>query len=207
MQERERQREAAAERQRQQSEEQELEDEDVDAFTNSAMNVRGQAEEDESISDNEYDRPRLKDPASYDTSSSQPGSTKSSIKKEIRFGDFNDSSEEDKKPSATSRSTARGKHVRILPPHHHAADSDPLRNEKPAFPAFYSVTQDEGASVYNDGDAVSFVIRVVPFGVVILGQELSWRKSAEDGESRLMVRMPDGWVKDSDLERVTAVPL
>ena len=69
------------------------------------------------------------------------------------------------------------------------------------------MTQDEGASVYNDGESISSEIRVVPFGVVILGFELSWRSCGLEDDNRLMVRMPDGWVRDSDLERITAVPL
>lgn len=207
MQERERQREAATERQRQQNEEQQLEQEqDGEEAEESATSNNGETGEDESVSTNDQaERPRLKDPPSYDTSLAP---TKSAIKKEARFGEFSGSLLEDRKPAAaTSHPATREKHVRILPPHHHAADSDPLRNEKPAFPAFYRVIQDEGASVYNNGETVSFVIRVVPLSVIILGLELSWRSSGEDGESRLMVRMPDGWVRDSDLERITAVPL
>ena len=55
------------------------------------------------------------------------------------------------------------------------------------------VVHDHGASVYNkNGEYVTFVIRLVPFCVIILGQELAWRDC--DGEKRLMLRMPDGWV-------------
>mmetsp|Transcript_24661 Transcript_24661/g.60565 ORF Transcript_24661/g.60565 Transcript_24661/m.60565 type:complete len:687 (-) Transcript_24661:60-2120(-) len=73
-----------------------------------------------------------------------------------------------------------------------------------AFPAFYRVVQDDGAPVYND-DATNLVSRVVPFGVVLLGQELSWRNC--DGEKRLMLRMPDGWISEETVERIVAVPL
>jgi hypothetical protein len=67
------------------------------------------------------------------------------------------------------------------------------------------VVQDEGASVWNNGEAVSFVIRIVPFGVIILAKELAWRMC--DGENRLMLRMPDGWTVQEDVERVHAVQL
>jgi hypothetical protein len=73
-----------------------------------------------------------------------------------------------------------------------------------AFPAFYRVVQDDGAPVYNDDDS-NLVSRVVPFGVVLLGQELSWRHC--DGEKRLMLRMPDGWITEQTVERIVAVPL
>jgi hypothetical protein len=100
----------------------------------------------------------------------------------------------------------------------------------PAFPAFYRVMQDEGAPVWNNGEAVSFVIRHVPFGVVLLCLELQWRhcsdpyevdindKERDDDdydeyldkqggkEHRLMLRMPDGWVREDDVVRVHAVP-
>jgi hypothetical protein len=89
------------------------------------------------------------------------------------------------------------RHVRIAEP--------PVQDEVPVFPAFYRVVQDEGASVWNNGEAVSFVIRVVPFGVIILARELSMRMC--DGENRLMLRMPDGWVIEEDVERVHAVQL
>jgi E3 ubiquitin-protein ligase synoviolin len=102
----------------------------------------------------------------------------------------------------------REKRVRIMPP-------PPSQEEKPTtrfaqeeeyvFPAFYRVVQDQGASVYNNGEAVSFVIRAVPFGLILLGRELAWRDC--EGEKRLMLRMPDGWVCEDDVERIVAVPL
>jgi E3 ubiquitin-protein ligase synoviolin len=89
------------------------------------------------------------------------------------------------------------RHVRIAEP--------PVQDEVPIFPAFYRVVKDEGASVWNNGEAVSFEIRVVPFGVIILAKELSLRMC--DGENRLMLLMPDGWVVEEDVERVHAVQL
>jgi hypothetical protein len=38
-----------------------------------------------------------------------------------------------------------------------------------------------------------------------LGRELAWRDC--EGEKRLMLRMPDGWVCEDDVERIVAVPL
>ncbi|CAJ1952320.1 unnamed protein product [Cylindrotheca closterium] len=84
-----------------------------------------------------------------------------------------------------------------------AASNLPASSQS-VFPAFYRVVQDDGAPVYND-DASNLVSRVVPFGVVLLGQDLSWRYC--DGEKRLMLRMPDGWITEQTVERIVAVPL
>ena len=108
-----------------------------------------------------------------------------------------------RKPAAEHRD----KYVRTLPQNKNTVDSDALGFERPAFPAFYKVSEDDGAAVYNDGEAITFEIRRVPFGVVVLGQELSWRSVDEDGSNCLMVRVPGGWVRDSQLKRITAVPL
>ena len=105
----------------------------------------------------------------------------------------------DKKPAANS--TSRGKRVRIVTPGTVNGKPPPL--DSSVFPAFYRVAKDAGAAVYNDGDAISFAIRMIPFGVVILGQEMAWRNC--DGESRMMIKIPDGWVCDDHLERVVAV--
>jgi E3 ubiquitin-protein ligase synoviolin len=115
------------------------------------------------------------------------------------------SSSEDAKPPATTR-PIREKRVRIVPPPQD--DSSQTRtgeeDEAAAFPAFYRVVQDTGASVYNNGESVSFVIRVIPFGIILLGLELEWRDC--EGDNQLMVRMPDGWVCDDGVERIVAIP-
>ena len=194
-----------------------------------------------------------------------------SPKKTLRFAMGDDADEGDKKPpargtinSGESTGVSLGspsamaspqpktpphmkKHVRITTP---SAEEQVLypnqfstvdEVEYPVFPAFYRVAHDEGAPVWNDGDSVSFVIRRVPFGVVILGLELQWRHCSsvdeftgigyedaggfaaapttegevtfddDDGDNsskdhRLMLRMPDGWVREEDVERITAVP-
>jgi E3 ubiquitin-protein ligase synoviolin len=112
----------------------------------------------------------------------------------IRF-----SEDEDDDEGTQTRPPTREKRVRIAAPP--PGGNDPNSN---VFPAFYRAVQDHGASVYNNGSAVSFVIREVPFGVIVLGQELTWREC--DGENRLMVRIPDGWVREEELERIVAVP-
>jgi hypothetical protein len=112
----------------------------------------------------------------------------------------------DRKPPA--KTTIRDKRVRIASPEAgtgNFAGGISTASELDVFPAFYRVVQDAGAAVYNDGHAISFVTRVVPFGVVVLGQEMAWRNC--DGESQMMVRIPDGWVSDEQLERIVAVPL
>jgi len=87
------------------------------------------------------------------------------------------------------------------------ADSEQKREGNHAFPAFYRVCEHNGAAVYDYEDGSNVELRRVTCGVVVLGQELSWRSADRDGNSCLMVRVPGGWVKDSDLKRITAVPL
>jgi E3 ubiquitin-protein ligase synoviolin len=96
--------------------------------------------------------------------------------------------------------------VPMVPPTPNQKFDDSSKNidDSPAFPAFYRVTKDEGASAYNDGDSISFVIRIVPFGLIVLGQGLSWRDC--DDEKRLMLQIPDGWVCEDELERIVAIP-
>lgn len=106
----------------------------------------------------------------------------------------------DKKPSASS-SSLREKRVRIATPDDRRELSQAALD---AFPAFYRVVEDAGADVYNDGNSMCFVIRVVPCGVVVLGEEMAWRDC--DGENQMMVRLPDGWVSEQQLERIVAVP-
>lgn len=76
-----------------------------------------------------------------------------------------------------------------------------------AFPAFYRVVQDSGASVhrYNDDDGSSVALRVVPSGVIVLGMEIQYRKL--DSANHMMIKIPDGWLCDDDVERIVAVPL
>ena len=69
------------------------------------------------------------------------------------------------------------------------------------FHAFYRVIQDEGAIVYDDD--LDLVVREVPFGVIILGQEMAWRSFSD--ERKMMVRIPDGWVCEEMLELVSVL--
>ena len=81
--------------------------------------------------------------------------------------------------------------------------------ETPAFPAFYRVVRDSGASVYrdetDDPHSCHRVIRIVPCGVVFVGMKLEYRKCVLT--KQMMVQMPDGWVNESCVERIVAVPL
>lgn len=104
-------------------------------------------------------------------------------------------------PHASNNSfppNTRGKRVRIIPP----TSWSNVSEQETIFPAFYRVVQDEGATVYNDSD--SNVVRVVPFGLILIGQELAWK--ACHGENKLMIRMPDGWIPENSLERIVAIP-
>lgn len=48
------------------------------------------------------------------------------------------------------------------------------------------------------------VLRVVPAGVVFLGTKMEYRKCVLT--NKMMIRMPDGWVNEDDVERIAAVP-
>jgi hypothetical protein len=98
-----------------------------------------------------------------------------------------------KKPAAKESSLNKDKQ----------ASASASSQECSAFPAFYRVIQDTGATVFNDGDFPA-EIRVVPFGVILLGQEMDYRK--HNGGNRMMVKMPDGWVYDDNVERIIAIP-
>jgi len=79
--------------------------------------------------------------------------------------------------------------------------------ERPAFPAFYRAVQGMGVSVYRDGTVISSldVIRTVPAGIVFVGLEMQYRKC--NGANRIMIKIPDGWVSEDNVERIVAVPM
>jgi len=78
------------------------------------------------------------------------------------------------------------------------------------FPAFYRVVRDSGAPVYRHEEEEELqklaflVLRVVPCGVVFLGTQMEYRKCVVT--NKMMVRMPDGWVNEDEVERIVAVP-
>lgn len=94
-----------------------------------------------------------------------------------------------------------------LASHRNVASSS---NENPAFPAFYRVLRDAGASVYRDEEdndlqkSCFLVTRVVPSGVVFLGTNMEYRKCVL--ANKMMIKMPDGWVIEDEVERIVAVP-
>ncbi|KAL3907418.1 MAG: hypothetical protein SGILL_008884 [Bacillariaceae sp.] len=168
-----------------------------------AQREPGPEEQKDDVGDNVADNPALEGAAASGKTEtngvSQNGSSELRPRDPINPSN-GDAGEIEKKPAAIPSN--RGKRVRIVTPGPKVQGS---LGDRAVFPAFYRVVQDAGAAVYNDGELVSFVIRVVPFGVVILGQEMAWRNC--DGENQMMIRMPDGWVCDEHLERVVAVPL
>ena len=190
-------RERAERQQQQEEEEREEQAGEEDSSERQDQNVQAQATEGSQTPQSQLESPppTVQNPPS--TSSNGDGAPRSTI----RFAqDGND--EDGKMPAARSSlssSIIREKRERTSFPR-------PRRDDygENAFPAFYRVVQDQGASVYNNGTTVSFVIREVPFGVIVLGKELVWREC--DGASQLMVRMPDGWIKEEELERIVAVP-
>jgi hypothetical protein len=215
MQERQRQRDAASQLQRQMDEQRQQQQRAENEDTPGAVGERDATMETTTIhvahddsqaqiqQENSSQPWTLKAPPTYSGPGIPPSPPKPILTGSGQSGESGNVDEDGMKPAAVRRE----KHVRILPPHMDYADSDPPRNEKHAFPAFYRVSEDDGASVYNNGDAITFEIRRVPFGVVVLGLDMVWRSVDEDGSSCLMVRVPDGWVKDSQLKRIIAVPL
>jgi hypothetical protein len=140
-----------------------------------------------------------------DGDESQPGTERATDPSNIDCTDATD--DMDKKPSATR--TIRGKRVRLATLETGSVSSTnngtlPF-SQGVLFPAFYRVVHDAGAAVYNDAQMISFVIRVVPVGVVVLAHEMAWQNCC--GKNQMMVRIPDGWVSDDQLERIVAVPL
>jgi E3 ubiquitin-protein ligase synoviolin len=77
--------------------------------------------------------------------------------------------------------------------------------DQAVFPAFYRVCNDSGSPVWNNGESVSYAIRDIPFGVIVLVSDMAWR--SWDGENRLMLRIPDGWLLADDAKRVHAVQI
>ena len=229
MQQQQRQREAASalqrqiERQRQEQQQDENEEEEEEendaesigeqdigsettAIDGGQENTPSLIPEDTSSDDVLHQNPTMKEPPTYCCEHVPPTSPHVNTTGTDQSYPSTQVEELDRKPAAEHRD----KYVRTVPQStagRSTVDSDALEDERPAFPAFYKVSEDDGASVYNNGEVITFEIRHVPFGVVVLGQELSWRSVDEDGSNCLMVRVPGGWVKDSQLKRITAVPL
>lgn len=70
------------------------------------------------------------------------------------------------------------------------------------FPCLYRVKAEWGAHVWNEQGTVD---RTVSLGVAILCTKLQWKSF--DGRSGMMLRMPDGWVKEDEVERLHSVRL
>lgn len=96
-------------------------------------------------------------------------------------------------PSAYS--SRRDKRVRFN--EEEAALDDP---NSPSFPALYRVVRVAGASVYSDSQETPFWVRTVPFGVVVLCQEL--KEQEVDGEVTVLLRIPDGWIPEDSVLHV-----
>jgi len=87
-------------------------------------------------------------------------------------------------------------------------EKSPQLDESPAFPCFYKITNPQGANVYTLEQRD--LVRNVPFEKLILCTEIKWwRPSEEKGEGvgKMMLKMPDGWVKDKDVGRIIPLPL
>jgi len=122
--------------------------------------------------------------------------------------------ESDHKPPPTTKSLDQ----QTIPtkPNVVSASSSPRgsanQEEISGFPALYRVARDTGAFVYShegensQSQPKSFfrVLRSIPCGVVIVGIKMEYRKCGL--ANKMMVQIPDGWVKEDSLERIVAVP-
>ena len=70
------------------------------------------------------------------------------------------------------------------------------------FPCLYRVTSQGGAHVWDDSGRLQ---RTVPCGVAILCTQLQWMSF--NGRCGMMLRMPDGWVREDTVERIHSVRL
>jgi len=70
------------------------------------------------------------------------------------------------------------------------------------FPCLYRVTSENGAYVWSEE---GIVLRTVPCGVAVLCTKLQWMSF--NGRSGMMLRMPDGWVREDTVERIHSVRL
>eukprot|EP00549_Striatella_unipunctata_P025160 CAMPEP_0118694750 /NCGR_PEP_ID=MMETSP0800-20121206/12743_1 /TAXON_ID=210618 ORGANISM="Striatella unipunctata, Strain CCMP2910" /NCGR_SAMPLE_ID=MMETSP0800 /ASSEMBLY_ACC=CAM_ASM_000638 /LENGTH=142 /DNA_ID=CAMNT_0006593343 /DNA_START=622 /DNA_END=1047 /DNA_ORIENTATION=+ len=68
------------------------------------------------------------------------------------------------------------------------------QQQVPIFPCLYQVCNPEGAGVYCSPEDT--LLRTVPHGRFILCLEMNWQ------EGGMMLRMPDGWVRDTDMKRM-----
>ena len=74
----------------------------------------------------------------------------------------------------------------------------PVIEEYAPFPALYRVVKDKGCPVWDEDH--QFIIRTVPFGVVVLCQALKWKQ-----ERGFMMQLPDGWVHEDTVVRVSTL--
>jgi len=74
----------------------------------------------------------------------------------------------------------------------------PVIEEYAPFPALYRVVKDKGCAVWDEDH--QFIIRTVPFGVVVLCQALKWKQ-----ERGFMMQLPDGWVHEDTVVRVSTL--
>jgi E3 ubiquitin-protein ligase synoviolin len=81
-------------------------------------------------------------------------------------------------------------------------------SETAIFPALYKIVNEGGALVWGDDDSV---VRTVSSGMIVLCQEMQWRMVIDprDGElvSGMMLRIPDGWVRENHVSRLLHVKL
>lgn len=85
-----------------------------------------------------------------------------------------------------------------------------------AFPCLYRVSSDVGAIVYNSLSVPCDEIkRVIPKSMIVVCMEIKWHggPSAEleegvsDSCGNMMLKVPDGWVKERDLFRIAPIPV
>jgi E3 ubiquitin-protein ligase synoviolin len=75
-------------------------------------------------------------------------------------------------------------------------------SDAPVFPSLYRVTAMNGAYVWDEEGRL---LRTVPRGTVVLCTKLQW--NSFNGRSGMTLRIPDGWIREAELERLMAVQL
>ena len=112
----------------------------------------------------------------------------------------------------TTETTREVKTHETLPETHNDTVSSTEKSiqldDSPAFPCFYKITNPQGANVYTLEQRD--LVRNVPFEKLILCTEIKWWRPSEEkgqGVGNMMLKMPDGWVKDKDVGRIIPLPL
>lgn len=87
-------------------------------------------------------------------------------------------------------------------------DKKPTKPSAPAtssgaFPCLYRVSSLQGALVWNKVNSRWVTTRVVSTGTIVLCMSMEWMTRDDDDWSGMMLQIPDGWICEVDLERMS----